>query len=95
MRGSTEWVLVPREPTSKMLKAAAKSLSDEHRPKDEYLSVKEKHAHRWRMMVDAAPSPPFRVVLAEPPAMNHRDAPFCELCGDKKEVGYGCENCGP
>jgi hypothetical protein len=43
-----------REPTNSMLKAAAKSMSPEHRPTPEYLSVKEKHRARYRAMIDAA-----------------------------------------
>lgn len=60
---SEEWVLVPRNPTNAMIKAAVTALTDDNRPSPEYLTVKEKHTHRWMMMVDAAPPPPFRVVL--------------------------------
>lgn len=46
-------VLMPREPTEAMLKAAAKALSPAKRPTQEWMSVKEKHRYRYRMMVKA------------------------------------------
>jgi len=41
-------------PDNKMLKAAAKALSPERRPTDRYVSVKAKHAIRFRAMLRAA-----------------------------------------
>lgn len=73
---SDEWVLVPRNPTNAMIRAACAALADSNRPSPDYLSVKEKHAHRWRMMVDAAPPPPFRVaitVTTQPKAVSPRE----------------------
>lgn len=43
-----------REPTKKMVKAAAKAMSPEHRPTPNYISVDDKHAIRFRAMIDAA-----------------------------------------
>lgn len=48
------FALVPLEPTKAMIHAAAKCLSPDRRPTPEWLSVKEKHALRYRAMIDAA-----------------------------------------
>ena len=47
-------VVVPRDPTNKMLDAAAKAMSPERRPTQRRISVKRKHAHRYRAMIQAA-----------------------------------------
>jgi hypothetical protein len=54
-RLDAEWVLVPRVPTRQMLRAAAKAMSPDRRPTTEWMSVSEKHAARYRAMIDAAP----------------------------------------
>jgi hypothetical protein len=46
-------VVVPREPTAKMLQAAAKSMSPDHRPTQEWVSVRKKHAIRYAAMIKA------------------------------------------
>jgi hypothetical protein len=48
------FVLVPKEPTPKMLDAAAKAMSPEHRPTQRRVSVKRKHAIRYNAMIAAA-----------------------------------------
>jgi hypothetical protein len=50
-------VMVPREPTSKMLNAAAKALSPGKRPTPDFVSVSKKHMIRYQAMVNAAPNP--------------------------------------
>ena len=46
-------VLVPKEPTRAMLKAASKAMSQGRRPTPERVSVKEKHKIRYRAMIAA------------------------------------------
>lgn len=46
-------VLVPRKPTKAMLRAAANALSPEKRPTKDWMSVSEKHAYRYEMMIKA------------------------------------------
>ena len=48
------WVIVPREPTKAMLKAACASMSPGKRPTSERVNVKEKHRIRYGAMSDAA-----------------------------------------
>lgn len=106
---SDEWVLVPRNPTNAMIRAACSALADHNRPSEDYLTVKEKHAHRWRMMVDAAPQPPFRVVIAEErlPSSDAAgvgadtavsppdvsDRDDCPYCGNDMDHQVNCPTC--
>lgn len=46
-------VLVPRKPTKAMLRAAAKAMSPEKRPTKDWMSVSEKHAYRYEIMIKA------------------------------------------
>ena len=48
------WVIVPREPTTAMLKAACASMSPGKRPTPDRVNVKEKHRIRYGAMIDAA-----------------------------------------
>lgn len=48
------FVVVPREPTKAMLKAACASMSPGKRPTQEWVSVKYKHVIRYRAMIGAA-----------------------------------------
>lgn len=48
------YAVVPVEPTQAMIKAAAKSMSPGRRPTPERVSVKQKHAIRFRAMISAA-----------------------------------------
>jgi len=50
-------VLVPRKPTKAMLRAAAKSMSPGRRPTQQWLSVSQKHAVRYRAMINAYLNP--------------------------------------
>jgi hypothetical protein len=47
------YAIVPASPTNKMLQAAAKAMSPEKRPTQEWVSVKAKHAIRYKAMVEA------------------------------------------
>ncbi len=51
--------IVPREPTDRMLTAAAKAMSPKFRPTQKWMSVKRKHATRYRWMVAAAIGEPM------------------------------------
>lgn len=48
-----DYVILPREPTKGMLKAAAKAMSPEHRPTKSRVSVREKHRIRYKAMIKA------------------------------------------
>jgi hypothetical protein len=50
-----DYVVVPRQPTNAMLKAACASMSPKKRPAPEWVPVKEKHRIRYGAMIDAAP----------------------------------------
>lgn len=50
-------VLVPKEPTAKMLHAAAKAMSPGRRPTDEWVSVSQKHTIRYTAMIEAFKGP--------------------------------------
>lgn len=48
-------VVVPREPTEAMLKAAAAAMSPGKRPTNRFVSNSEKHRIRYTAMIGAAP----------------------------------------
>lgn len=48
------FVIVPRDPTNAMLKAACASMSPGKRPTPDRVSVKQKHRIRYGAMIDAA-----------------------------------------
>jgi hypothetical protein len=49
--------VVPRSPTRRQLDAAASALTEKNRPKPDYLTNKEKNAHRYKRMVEAYAGP--------------------------------------
>lgn len=44
--------VVPADPTPLMLRAAAKAMSPGKRPTEEWVSVSQKHAIRYRAMIE-------------------------------------------
>ena len=47
------YLVVPKEPTRPMIKAACKALSPKYRPTQDWVSVREKHKIRYRAMINA------------------------------------------
>lgn len=52
------WAIVPKEPTRAMLSAAAAAMSPGKRPTEKWVSVRTKHAIRYRAMIAATPGGP-------------------------------------
>lgn len=47
-------IIIPKEPTSAMLKAACASMSPKRRPTQDWVSSREKHKIRYYAMIRAA-----------------------------------------
>ena len=47
-------VVVPRDPSPAMIRAACRAMSPARRPTEQWVSVREKHTIRYRAMIDAA-----------------------------------------
>jgi len=47
-------IIIPKEPTRDMLKAACAAMSPHKRPTSDWVSVKEKHKIRYHAMVKAS-----------------------------------------
>ena len=47
-------IIIPKEPTGAMLKAAANAMNPSKRPTHDWVSVKEKHKIRYRAMIQAS-----------------------------------------